>query len=77
MATTDELERWAGRIDADLQQVVRFWLDHSLDRECGGYFNNLDRDGACYDTNKQMWLQGRQVRGCRFIYNTCFMHSVR
>lgn len=64
MATKAQLKAWAERMEADLQQVVRFWMQHSLDRECGGYFNNLDRDGTCYDTNKQMWLQGRQVGAC-------------
>lgn len=32
--------------------VMPFWLDHSLDKEHGGYFTCLDRDGAVYDTSK-------------------------
>lgn len=41
--------------------VIPFWMKHSLDREYGGYFNCLDRDGKLFDTKKYIWLQGRQV----------------
>ncbi len=43
------------------QSVIPFWMHHSLDREHGGYFNCLDRDGKVYDEKKHVWLQGRQV----------------
>lgn len=49
--------------------VLPFWLNHSLDKKNGGYFNNLDRDGKVYDTTKQMWLQGRQVWMMSRLYN--------
>lgn len=42
-------------------RVLPFWTKHSLDREHGGYFNCLDRDGTVYDTTKYMWLQGREA----------------
>jgi len=38
-----------------------FWVRHSPDREYGGYFTCLDRDGRVYDTDKFVWLQARQV----------------
>ena len=38
-----------------------FWMEHSLDREQGGYFNQLDRDGSVFGDDKHVWLQGRQV----------------
>jgi N-acylglucosamine 2-epimerase len=41
--------------------VVPFWLNHSLDREHGGYFTGLDRDGSLYDPRKYVWMQGRAV----------------
>lgn len=44
-----------------LDDVIPFWEKHSLDRECGGYFTCLGRDGAVYDTDKFIWLQARQV----------------
>lgn len=47
--------------DALLHDVVPFWMRHSLDEECGGYFTCLDRDGSVYHTDKYVWLQARQV----------------
>jgi len=44
-----------------LDDVIPFWQAHSIDRECGGYFTCLDTEGNVYDTDKFMWLQGRQV----------------
>ncbi len=44
-----------------LKNVIPFWERHSLDRECGGYFTCLERNGNVYDTDKFTWLQGRQV----------------
>ncbi len=51
-------------------RVLPFWLRHSLDREHGGYFTCLDRDGAVYDTTKYMWLQSRQVWMLSRLCNT-------
>jgi N-acylglucosamine 2-epimerase len=42
-------------------QVIPFWERHSPDREYGGYFSCLDRDGAVFDTDKFAWMQGREV----------------
>lgn len=47
--------------DSLLEEVIPFWLNHSLDREYGGYFTCLTRDGSVFDTDKFMWLQGRQI----------------
>ena len=44
-----------------LDRVVPFWLKHSKDEEMGGYFSCLDRYGNVYDTDKFLWLQGREV----------------
>jgi N-acylglucosamine 2-epimerase len=44
-----------------INDVLPFWEKHSLDTECGGFFTCLDREGAVYDKDKFMWLQGRQV----------------
>lgn len=56
------VDGWRGRVAAELwHSVLPFWLRHSLDRECGGYFNQLDRDGRRYGDDKHVWLQGRQV----------------
>lgn len=44
-----------------LDDVIPFWEKHSVDRECGGFFSCLDRDGSVYDTDKFVWLQARQT----------------
>ncbi len=44
-----------------LQNIIPFWMQHSPDREHGGFFTCLDRYGNVFDTDKFMWLQGRQV----------------
>ena len=44
-----------------LEDVVPFWLRHSLDREHGGYVTYLDRQGGWYGTDKPIWLQGREA----------------
>ena len=43
------------------ERVLPFWERHSPDHIHGGTFNNLDRDGAVYDTTKHIWLVARQV----------------
>jgi N-acylglucosamine 2-epimerase len=52
-----------------LEDVIPFWQRHSLDREQGGYFTCLERDGRVYDTDKFVWLQGRQVWAYAMLYN--------
>ncbi len=44
-----------------LENVLPFWLNHSIDNEMGGYYTCLLRDGKVFDTDKFIWLQGRQV----------------
>ena len=52
-----------------LDNVMPFWMQHSLDKKCGGYFTCLDRDGSVFDTDKFVWLQGREVWMLAFLYN--------
>ena len=44
-----------------VKNVLPFWLQHSKDEANGGYFTCLDQQGKVYDTDKFMWLQGREV----------------
>jgi N-acylglucosamine 2-epimerase len=53
-----------------LESVTPFWMRHSLDREHGGYFTCLDREGRVYDTRKYIWLQGRAVWMFSRLYRT-------
>lgn len=59
-------ERYRNALLAD---VIPFWMAHSPDRESGGYFTCLDRRGDVYDTDKFVWLQGRQVWMFSHLYN--------
>ena len=52
-----------------LQKVVPFWEKHSKDEEFGGYFTCLDRQGNVFDTDKFIWLQGREVWMFATLYN--------
>ena len=52
-----------------LENCLPFWLEHSQDKEYGGYFSCLNRDGAVYDTDKFIWLQGREVWMFAMLYN--------
>ena len=51
------------------ESVTPFWLNHSLDKQRGGQFNSLDRDGSVFDTDKSMWLQGRALWMFAKLYN--------
>lgn len=55
--------------DELIENVLPFWLRHSRDEKNGGYFTCLRRDGSVYDTDKFMWLQGRQVWCFSYMYN--------
>ena len=55
--------------DELFNNVLPFWLNNSLDKEYGGYFTCLERDGSVFDTDKFMWLQGREVWMFSMLYN--------
>ena len=44
-----------------LNNVIPFWTKNCPDKEYGGYFTMLDRDGSVYETAKYMWMQWRIV----------------
>ena len=52
------------------ESVTPFWEAHSIDREVGGFFSCLDRDGNVYDGVKQMWMQAREVYMFAALYNS-------
>jgi N-acylglucosamine 2-epimerase len=49
--------------------VIPFWMTHSPDSSSGGYFTCLDREGNVFDTDKFVWLQGREVWMFASLYN--------
>ena len=52
-----------------LKDVIPFWKNNSIDHENGGYYTCLDQKGKVYDTDKFMWLQGRQIWTFSMLYN--------
>ncbi|MBC8218684.1 MAG: AGE family epimerase/isomerase, partial [Planctomycetes bacterium] len=66
----NDIAKYAGLYKTELlENVIPFWLKHSIDAEQGGYFTCLDRTGAVYDTDKFVWLQARQVWTFAMLYN--------
>lgn len=69
-AATTSLQTYAAMYRDELvQRILPFWLNHSVDKAHGGFFTCLDRDGSVYDTDKFMWLQGRQVWCFSYMYH--------
>lgn len=52
-----------------LNNILPFWMNYSKDSENGGFYTCLDRSGNVYDTDKFVWLQGRQIWCFSFMYN--------
>ena len=48
--------------DGLLGDTLPFWIEHGVDRDCGGFMLALDRDGTVVDTDKGVWQQ------CRFTW---------
>jgi N-acylglucosamine 2-epimerase len=55
--------------DELLNNVMPFWLEKSQDTTHGGYYTCLDRMGNVFDTDKFIWLQGREVWMFSMLYN--------
>lgn len=53
-----------------LENIIPFWMKHSIDPEHGGFWTCLDRQGNLYDDRKYVWLNGRQVWTLSKLYNT-------
>ena len=52
-----------------LENILPFWLKHSIDLDNGGYTFSLDKDGTILDTDKAMWIHGRFVWLLSELYN--------
>ena len=51
------------------ENVLKFWLDHSIDEKNGGIFTWLDREGNIYSSEKSVWFQGRALWSFAKAYN--------
>ncbi|MBP3202996.1 MAG: AGE family epimerase/isomerase [Bacteroidales bacterium] len=68
--TKQDFAAMAARYKTELyDSVLPFWLEKSQDHEFGGYFTCLNRDGSVFDTDKFVWLQGREVWMFAMLYN--------
>lgn len=52
-----------------VDNILPFWMEHGLDRENGGVYTCLDRDGTLMDSTKSVWFQGRFGFIAAFAYN--------
>jgi N-acylglucosamine 2-epimerase len=66
----NELAKYAEQYKTELlDSIIPFWMNHSKDDVSGGYNTCLDRCGEVFDTDKFMWLQGREVWLFSMLYN--------
>ncbi len=52
-----------------LEDIVPFWFPRSVDREHGGYFTCLNRDGSLMQSDKAVWFQGRMAWMLATLYD--------
>ena len=70
MNVKEYIKSWAESYKKDLtENIMPFWMEHGLDRENGGVYTCVNRDGSLMDTTKSVWFQGRFAFICSFAYN--------
>lgn len=70
MNVKDYIKSWAESYKKDLtENIMPFWMEYGLDRENGGVYTCVNRDGSLMDTTKSVWFQGRFAFICSFAYN--------
>lgn len=70
MNVKEYIKSWAESYKKDLtENIMPFWMKYGLDRENGGVYTCVDRDGSLMDTTKSVWFQGRFAFICSFAYN--------
>ncbi|MBQ3288633.1 MAG: AGE family epimerase/isomerase [Kiritimatiellae bacterium] len=52
-----------------LGNIIPFWMKYGWDREHGGVYTCLDRDGTLMDPTKSVWFQGRFAYALSYAYN--------
>lgn len=70
MNVKEYIKSWAESYKKDLtEDIMPFWMKYGLDRENGGVYTCVNRDGSLMDTTKSVWFQGRFAFICSFAYN--------
>ena len=71
------MERFVEKYKRELlENVMPFWVKYSNDEQYGGFLTCLDREGSVFDTDKFMWLQGRQIWTLSTLYNQVEQNGV-
>ena len=55
--------------DELVHAILPFWLEKGMDRENGGVYTCLTREGVLMDRTKSVWFQGRCAYVMAFAYN--------
>lgn len=70
MNVKEYIKSWAESYKKDLTvNIMPFWMEHGWDRENGGVYTCVDRDGSLMDSTKSVWFQGRFAFICAYAYN--------
>ena len=71
---TEKLRQTQQWIRQELDRCTDFWLTHGMDKEHGGVYTCLDRQGQVFSTDKSVWMQGR----CGWIFAwLCHVYGAR
>lgn len=64
------LTYWSNEYKRQLMSdILPFWMKYGLDKENGGVFTCLDRNGIVIDRTKSVWFQGRFAYILAYAYN--------
>lgn len=70
MNVDNYLNAWAASYRESLtNDILPFWLKHGLDRQNGGVYTCVNRDGSLIDSTKSVWFQGRFGFITSYAYN--------
>ena len=70
MNVKEYIKSWAESYKKDLtENIMPFWMKHGWDRENGGVYTCVDRDGSLMDSTTSVWFQGRFAFICAYAYN--------
>lgn len=70
MNVDNYLNAWATSYRESLtNDILPFWLKHGLDRQNGGVYTCVNRDGSLIDSTKSVWFQGRFGFITSYAYN--------
>ena len=62
----EELQQFYNK---ELEETLSFWYNYGYDKEHGGFYTCLERNGDVYDTDKSVWAQGRGMWVFARAYN--------